>query len=299
MGLGAIGWPPKPPAVEARVVGRVHSRGRDRAVIAHHYDLSNRFYELILDESMAYSAAYFTGADQSLADAQRAKLDLICAKLQLTDGMRLLDVGCGWGSLILHAAEHYGVTATGVTLSAQQLDFVQKRIAERGLSDRITVQLCDYRDLEITQPFDAVASIEMGEHVGEQNYPQYVATLHRALAPRARLLLQQMSRRSGTAPGGGPFIEAYIAPDMHMRPVSETIGFLERADFEVIGLQNLRTHYARTANVWRENFESNYDELVALAGEAVARVWRLYLIGGAMSFADGRMGVDQILSVRT
>jgi cyclopropane fatty-acyl-phospholipid synthase-like methyltransferase/DUF1365 family protein len=297
--LGAIGWRPKPPAIEARVVGRVHSRGRDRAVIAHHYDLSNRFYELILDESMAYSAAYFTGPDQSLADAQRAKLDLICAKLQLTEGMRLLDVGCGWGSLILHAAEHYGVTATGVTLSAQQLDFVQKRIAERGLSDRVTVQLCDYRDLEITQPFDAVASIEMGEHVGEQNYPQYVATLHRALAPGARLLLQQMSRRSGTAPGGGPFIEAYIAPDMHMRPVSETIGFLERADFEVIGLQNLRTHYARTAYAWRENFEANYDELVALAGEAVARVWRLYLIGGAMSFADGRMGVDQILSVRT
>jgi cyclopropane fatty-acyl-phospholipid synthase-like methyltransferase/DUF1365 family protein len=296
--LGAIGRPPKPPAVEARIAGKVHTRSRDRAVIAHHYDLSNEFYELILDESMAYSSAVFADPELSLAEAQRAKLDLICRKLKLEPGMRLLDVGCGWGALILHAAEHYGVTATGITLSTQQREFVSKRVAERGLAERVTVNLCDYRDLEVNEPFDGVASIEMGEHVGLENYPTYVTTLSRALAPGGRLLLQQMSRRAGTAPGGGPFIEAYIAPDMHMRPLSETAGFLERAGFEISSVDSFRSDYALTARRWLENFERNYAALVELAGEPLARVWRLYLVGGALSFEDGRMGVEQILATR-
>jgi cyclopropane-fatty-acyl-phospholipid synthase len=296
--LGAIGRPPKPPAVEARIAGKLHTRSRDRAVIAHHYDLSNEFYELILDESMAYSSAVFADPALPLADAQKAKLDRICRQLDLKPGMRLLDVGCGWGSLILHAAEHYGVTATGITLSTRQREFVAKRVAERGLADRVTVSLCDYRDLEIDRPFDAVASIEMGEHVGLENYPAYVTTLFRALAPGGRLLLQQMSRRTGTAPGGGPFIEAYIAPDMHMRPLSETAGFLERAGFEIRSVDNFRSDYALTARRWLENFERNYAALVDLAGDQVARVWRLYLVGGALSFEDGRMGVEQILATR-
>jgi cyclopropane-fatty-acyl-phospholipid synthase len=212
--------------------------------------------------------------------------------------MRLLDVGCGWGALILHAAEHYGVTATGITLSTQQREFVSKRVAERGLAERVTVNLCDYRDLEVNEPFDGVASIEMGEHVGLENYPTYVTTLFRALAPGGRLLLQQMSRRAGTAPGGGPFIEAYIAPDMHMRPLSETAGFLERAGFEISSVDSFRSDYALTARRWLDNFERNYAALVELAGEPVARVWRLYLVGGALSFEDGRMGVEQILATR-
>jgi cyclopropane-fatty-acyl-phospholipid synthase len=297
--LGAIGPRPPLPAAEARLSGRLHTRRRDRAAIAHHYDLSNEFYELLLDESMAYSSAYYTHAGQGLADAQRAKLDLVCRKLGLRPGMRLLDVGCGWGSLILHAAEHYGVHATGITLSAQQRDFVAKRIADRGLHERIDVRMQDYRELTDTDgSFDAVASIEMGEHVGAEQYPTYAGILYRALRPGGPLLLQQMSRRHGAAPGGGPFIEKYIAGDMHMRPVSQTLRYLEFAGFEVRDVEAMREHYVRTARHWVETLESNWDAFAALLGEEVARVWRLYLVGGAASFEAGRMGVDQVLCVK-
>ncbi|MFN2518962.1 MAG: class I SAM-dependent methyltransferase [Jatrophihabitantaceae bacterium] len=297
--LGAIGLAPKPPASEARLTGRLHTRSRDRAAISHHYDLSNDFYQLLLDETMAYSSAYFTAPDQSLADAQRAKLDLICRKLDLKPGMRLLDVGCGWGSLILHAAEHYGVLTTGVTLSAQQRDHIAKRVADRGLSDRVTVRLQDYRELAgAGETFDAVSSIEMGEHVGEEQYPIYAGILFGALAPTGRLLLQQMSRRADTAPGGGAFIEGYIAPDMHMRPLPQTLGFLEQAGFEVRDVEAMREHYVTTVQRWIDTFDDKYPQFVALVGEEVARVWRLYLVGGALTFEEGRMGVDQILAVK-
>jgi cyclopropane fatty-acyl-phospholipid synthase-like methyltransferase/DUF1365 family protein len=297
--LGALGRPPTPPASEARLRGRLHTALRDRAAIAHHYDLSNEFYELLLDDTMAYSSAYFTHDGQSLVDAQRAKLDLICRKLDLKPGMRLLDVGCGWGSHILHAAEHYGVHATGITLSAQQRDFVAKRIADRGLTDRVEVRLQDYRELaDAEETFDAVSSIEMGEHVGEEQYPTYAGIMYRALKPTGRLLLQQMSRRSDAAPGGGAFIEAYIAPDMHMRQPSQTLRHLETAGFELRDVEGMREHYVRTVEHWIETFESRYPEFVALQGEEVARVWRLYLVGGALAFEEGRMGVDQFLAVR-
>ena len=295
--LGAIGRRPPAPASQARLTGGLHSRARDRAAIAHHYDLSNEFYSLVLDESMAYSSAYYPTPDAPLARAQQAKLDLICRKLALRPGLRLLDVGCGWGSLSLHAAEHFGVRVLGVTLSAQQHDFISKRIAERNLGDRVEVRVQDYRELR-EQPFDAVSSIEMGEHVGEHNYPTYAGTLFGHLRPGGRLVLQQMSRRADAAPGGGPFIENYIAPDMHMRPVSDTLGFLERAGFEIRHVQALREHYVRTVADWSETFEEHYREAVAMVGEEVARVWRLYLVGGALSFEEGRMGVEQILAVR-
>jgi cyclopropane-fatty-acyl-phospholipid synthase len=294
--LGAIGRPPAPPASEARLAGRLHTRRRDRAAIAHHYDLSNDFYALLLDETMAYSSAFFERPEQSLADAQRAKLDLVCRKLELRPGQRLLDVGCGWGSLVLHAAEHYGVSATGITLSAQQRDFVAKRIADRGLADRVEVRLQDYRD--VTGSFDAVGSIEMGEHVGEQQYPAYARVLFDALRPGGRLVLQQMSRRLGTAPGGGAFIESYIAPDMHMRPMSETVRHLENAGFEVRGMQAMREHYVTTVRHWIDALEDRWGDVAELVGEEVARVWRLYLVGGALAFEEGRMGVDQYTAVR-
>jgi cyclopropane-fatty-acyl-phospholipid synthase len=302
--LGLLSWsslsrPPAPPSSQARLRGRLHSLTRDRDAIAHHYDLSNDFYALLLDDTMAYSSAYFTHTGQSLVDAQRAKLDLICRKLDLKPGMRLLDVGCGWGSLVLHAAEHYGVHATGITLSAQQRDLVAKRIADRGLTDRVEVRLQDYRELADTgETFDAVSSIEMGEHVGEGQYPTYAGIMYRALKPTGRLLLQQMSRRADSAPGGGAFIEAYIAPDMHMRQPSQTVRHLETAGFELRDVEAMREHYVRTVEHWIATFESRYDEFVALQGEEVARVWRLYLVGGALAFEEGRMGVDQFLAVR-
>ena len=300
--LGALGPPPKPPASEARLSGRLHTRRRDRQAISHHYDLSNDFYQLLLDDHMAYSSAYYTEPGQSLYDAQTAKLDLICRKLELKPGMRLLDVGCGWGSLILYAAQHYGVHATGITLSAEQRDFIAGRVAERGLADHVDVRLQDYREFgelpEAAGTFDAVGSIEMGEHVGEEQYPTYVAIMHAALKPAGRMLLQQMSRRVDAAPGGGAFIERYIAPDMHMRPLWQTLRHLQNEGFEVLGVEAMREHYVRTVEQWIDTFERRYGEFVALAGEEVARVWRLYLVGGGLAFEEGRMGVDQLLAVK-
>ncbi len=200
----------------------------------------------------------------------------------------------------LHAAHRYGVRATGITLSAGQRDFTVARAAERGLTDSVEVRLQDYRDFDGTSAgaFDAVASIEMGEHVGERLYPSYVAVLDRALRPGCRLLLQQMSRRADAAPGGGPFIEAYIAPDMHMRPLWQTLRYLQDAGFEIRSVAAVREHYARTAEHWMNTLESRFGEFVALQGEEVARFWRLYLAGGILAFEEGRMGVDQVLAVK-
>jgi cyclopropane-fatty-acyl-phospholipid synthase len=298
--LGAFGRPPKAPASQARLRGRLHSMSRDRAAISHHYDLSNDFYALILDPHMAYSCAYFASdaPTYTLQDAQRDKLDLVCRKLGLVDagpGHRHLDIGCGWGSLSLFAAEEYGVHVVGVTIAAEQKAFVDARIAERGLGDLVEIRLQDYRDVP-DGPFDTISSIEMGEHVGERNYPVFARGIHDLLRPGGRALVQQMSRT--TRPGGGPFIEAFIAPDMHMRPVGETIALLEKAGLEVRDVHALREHYVRTVDAWYATFERNWDRVVGLVGEEVARVWRLYLVGGALAFEEGRMGVDQILMAR-
>jgi cyclopropane-fatty-acyl-phospholipid synthase len=279
------------------VRGRLHSPLRDRRAISHHYDLSNEFYSLILEESMAYSCGYHASDEVTLEEAQHAKLSLVCRKLGLESGMTLLDVGCGWGSLSLHAAEHFGARVTGVTIAAEQKKFIDARIAERGLGDRVEIRLQDYRDVPERGTFDAVSSIEMGEHVGEGNYPTYAEVLHRSVRPGGRVLVQQMSRQ-GRWPGGGPFIESFIAPDMHMRPVGDTVAYLERGGLEVRDVHGLREHYVRTVQGWLERFESNVGRLTELVGEEVVRVWRLYLVGGAMAFRDGRMGVDQILMVR-
>jgi cyclopropane-fatty-acyl-phospholipid synthase len=292
--LGPPLRPPEPPAAELRVRGRLHSRARDQAVIAGHYDLPAAFYQLILDPSMAYSCALWDGA-KDLKGAQKAKLDLIMGKLALEPGQRLLDVGCGWGSLTLHAARAR-VQVTGVTLSREQGGFVRQRARGLGLAERADVRIQDYRD-PIGETYDAAASIEMGEHVGDAQYPRFCAALYRRLKPGGRLLIQQMSR-SGRARGGGPFIESYITPDMDMRPVGDTIKLIEKAGFEVTGVQAMREHYVRTIRAWAENFERNLPAIEEILTPEQVRVWRLYLAGGALAFEEGRMGVDQILATR-
>lgn len=292
-----LGPRPAQAGPEAAVSGRLHSRDRDRQVISHHYDLSNDFYELILDPNLVYSCGYWTSTDPgyTVAEAQLDKLDVICRKLGLGDRSRLLDVGCGWGALAMHAAEHFGTRVTAVTLSQRQHRFATERAKTRGLSDRVEFRLADYREID-GERFDAVSAVEMGEHVGRHGYPGFVKRLRSMLGPGGRLLIQQMSRR-GRFPGGGPFIETYIAPDMHMRPVGQTVDLIEGGGFEVRDVEAMREHYGRTIRAWHATFEDRWERVVDLVGETTARVWRLYLVGAALAFEDGRMGVDQILAV--
>ncbi|MFJ6251864.1 MULTISPECIES: class I SAM-dependent methyltransferase [unclassified Streptomyces] len=299
VGLGAAGPPPRRPGGRARLGGRLHTTGRDRAAISHHYDLSNDFYALLLDESMAYSCGYWTRPDDpsyGLADAQRDKSELICRKLGLRAGDRLLDVGCGWGSLAAHAAREHKVRVTAVTLSRAQRDFVVDRCVREGVADLVDVELGHWRHIDAAG-FDAASTVEMGEHVGDAEYPEFAAKLRGALRPGGRLFVQQMSR-GANAPGGGPFIETYIAPDMHMRPVGRTVDVLESAGFEARHVESVREHYVRTIDAWRDRLESEWPRFEALVGTTTCRVWRLYLVGASLAFSERRMGVDQVLAVR-
>ncbi|PJJ56823.1 cyclopropane-fatty-acyl-phospholipid synthase [Mumia flava] len=303
---GAFGPPPPAPPSQVRVRGRLHSRTRDRDVIRQHYDLTTDFYALILDDRMTYSSAYVTHGDlggeesaaYSLADAQRDKLDLVCRKVGLDrGGRRLLDVGCGWGALSLYAAQTYGARVTGVTISAEQHAYVTERARRLGLEDRVEIRLQDYRDVD-DGPYDAVASLEMGEHAGDAGYPAYVETLRRNVAEDGRVLVQQMSRPRGKHPGGGPFIESFIAPDMTMRPLADTVALIEAGGLDVVDTEEMGLHYAWTVRAWQRRFEANRDAIRRLVGDEVVRVWELYLAGGLLTFEQGRMGVDQIVARR-
>ncbi|WP_033414847.1 SAM-dependent methyltransferase [Actinomycetospora chiangmaiensis] len=307
--LGLLGPKPAPPPEAIRLprFAKLHSKLRDRAVIHHHYDAGNDFYELILDRNMAYSSGYWADlsapvTEANLVAAQHAKLDMICRKLGLGPGSTLLDVGCGWGSLPIHAAKYFGAHVRGVTIATEQRDHINQRIRAEGLADKVQVDLVDYRDvptrIEGYGEFDAVSSIEMGEHVGDGNYPTFASILFGALHPGGRALVQQMSRRPGDHPGGGPFIETYVTPDMVMRPVGDTLTLLQRAGLEVRDVHVMREHYVPTCRAWIATLERNWDRAVALAGERGARMWRLYLVGAALAFEENRMGVDQILLAR-
>jgi cyclopropane-fatty-acyl-phospholipid synthase len=300
--LGAIGpRPPLPPEEARRLPGSRHSLRRDRTAISHHYDVGNDFYRLVLGPSMVYSCAYWTPEASTLEQAQEAKIDLICRKLGLRPGMRLLDVGCGWGSLLLHAARHYGVTGVGITLSGEQARGARERIAEAGLTERLTIRLQDYREVD-DGPFDAISSVGMAEHVGTEQYRRYAGLLHALLAPGGRLLNHQIARRP-SAPGEryrtSPFISAYVFPDGDLSPVGETVSLLEQAGFEVRDVESLREHYALTLRAWVGNLEADWDRATRLTSVGRARVWRLYMAASALAFEENRIGVNQVLAVRT
>ncbi|MCC3776904.1 cyclopropane-fatty-acyl-phospholipid synthase family protein, partial [Streptomyces sp. UNOB3_S3] len=294
--------PPAPPAEEARRGGGpLHSLRRDRQAISHHYDVGNAFYEHVLGPSMVYSCAYWESPESTLEEAQRAKLDLVCRKLGLKPGMRLLDVGCGWGSMALHAAREYGVDVVAVTLSEEQAAYARKRVAGAGLADRIEVRVQDYREVS-DGPFDAVSSIGMAEHVGSARYAGYAADLYALLRPGGRLLNHQIARRPLRDEGGyrvDEFIDRYVFPDGELAPVGRTVAQLEEAGFEVRDVEALREHYALTLRRWVANLEAQWDEAVRLTSPGRARVWRLYMAASALAFERNRIGVNQVLAIRT
>ncbi|MEU6879243.1 cyclopropane-fatty-acyl-phospholipid synthase family protein [Streptomyces sp. NPDC046712] len=293
--------PPAPPAEEMRRrSGSRHSKRRDKQAISHHYDVGNDFYELVLGPSMVYSCAYWTEGG-TLEDAQRDKLDLIARKLNLKEGDRLLDVGCGWGSMAIHAAREYGAQVVGITLSREQAAFARKRIAEEGLTDRIEIRVQDYRDVK-DGPYDAISSIGMAEHVGAVRYREYADILHALLRPGGRLLNHQISRRpepDEAAYQVDPFIDAYVFPDGELAPMGRTLSTLEDAGFEVRDVEAIREHYALTLRRWVANLEGDWDRAVRNTSPGRARIWRLYMAASAVSFERNRIGVNQFLAVKT
>ena len=297
---GALGRPLPPPPEEARLAGRLHSRSRDAAAVTHHYDVSNEFYGLVLGPSMTYSCAVWSDPGVGLEAAQEAKHELVCRKLGLRPGMRLLDVGCGWGGLVLHAARHHGVRATGVTLSAEQAELARQRVRAAGLADRVEIRLQDYRDVP-DGPYDAVASVGMVEHVGEANLPGYFAALRSLLAPGGRLLNHGITTAAGRTAmkDRRGFIQRYVFPDGELPEVGVVVSAAERAGLEVRHEENLREHYALTLRAWVANLESDYERAEKLVGPARARIWRLYMAGSALGFEAGNIELHQVLAVRS
>ncbi len=299
--LGLIGTPPRPPAEESHLAGRRHSTARDAAAIAHHYDVGNDFYRLLLGPTMTYSCAYWPeGESQTLDSAQVAKCDLVARKLDLQAGMRVLDVGCGWGTFALHAAQHYGTSVVAITLSQEQAAFARTRVAAAGVADLVDVRVQDYREVD-DGPYDAISSIGMAEHVGADTLPEYAAALHRLLRPEGRLLNHAISRRPGPRPRPSKtsFIDRYVFPDGELVPMATMVAVLEEAGFEVRDVQSLREHYTLTLRAWLANLEREWDRAVALSSAARARIWRLYIAGSALGFQANRIGVNQVLGVRT
>ncbi|MEC5198463.1 cyclopropane-fatty-acyl-phospholipid synthase [Arthrobacter sp. PL16] len=298
--VGALGLPPAPPPEEMNVTrsGRKHSRKRDAAAISHHYDVGNEFYALVLGRSMVYSCAVWEQENIGLDAAQEAKLDLVCRKLGLRPGMRVLDVGCGWGSFALHAAQIYGVDVVGVTLSKEQAALGQERVGAAGLANQIEIRVQDYRDVH-DRPFDAISSIGMAEHVGGDHIGSYASHLYGLLRPGGRLLNHAISWNAGEMPPDpDSFIPRYVFPDGEMLSLTVTLGALESAGLEVLDVEALRRHYALTLRAWVRNLEENWDEAVRLTSEGRARVWRLYMASSALGFERGLNGVNQVLVQR-
>jgi cyclopropane-fatty-acyl-phospholipid synthase len=315
--VAALSEPPPVPPEEIDLGGmwRRHSKRRDRAAISHHYDVGNEFYELVLGPSLTYSCAVFEAPDDTLEQAQANKYELICRKLGLQPGDRLLDVGCGWGGMVLHAARHHGVSAVGVTISRQQEARARRRVAEAGLGGKVEIRFQDYRDVA-DGPYDAISSIGMFEHVGLAHLEEYFAVLHGALRPGGRLLNHQIgrppspdstlgsvlaplreARRAAMAPRG--FINRYVFPDGALHEVGTVVSAMQRHGFEVRHVESLREHYALTLRHWVANLEANWDAAVAATSEGRARVWRLYMAAASLMFERGKTQVHQVLGVAT
>ncbi|GAB3680966.1 class I SAM-dependent methyltransferase [Actinocorallia lasiicapitis] len=291
----------RPPAQEVRRTSkwRRHTKARDAEAIQHHYDVSNKFYEWVLGPSMAYTCAVYPTLGSSLEEAQALKFDLVARKLGLEPGMRLLDVGCGWGGMVMHAAREYGVKALGVTLSKQQAEWAQKAIAEAGLSELAEVRHLDYRDVP-EAGFDAVSSIGLTEHIGQANVPAYFAFLNRKLKPGGRMLNHSITRPDNTQASIRPdgFINRYVFPDGELEGPGFLLTAMNDSGFEIRHEENLREHYAMTLRDWCRNLDDHWDEAVAEVGEATARVWRLYMAGCRLGFDKNAIQLHQILGVK-
>lgn len=299
--VGAVGLPPAPPAQEIHLHGTIHGRRRDSRAIVHHYDVGNDFYRLVLGPSLTYSCAYWPDGIDDLESAQTAKYELICRKLDLKPGERLLDVGCGWGGMVMHAAMHHGVTAVGITLSREQARLARARVAQTGLDGRVEIRVQDYRSVH-DGPFDAISSIGMFEHVGLARMHEYLADLYALLRPEGRVLNHAISRPQPTrrsAIAKRSFMDRYVFPDAELLEVGTVVSAMQSHRLEVRDVESLREHYARTLRAWVTNLESHWDDAQQLVGPARARVWRLYMAGSALGFEHNRLAVHQVLAVRT
>jgi len=314
--------PIAPPTIEARQKGLLHSKSRDKQAISHHYDVSNEFYEMILGPTMAYSCAVFDSPEDSLEDAQIRKVDLVARKLDLAPGMRLLDVGCGWGTMAIHAARVYGASVVGVTLSEPQQRFATERAKAAGVEDLVEFRVQDFRDVN-DGPFDAISSIGMFEHVGRRSMELYIRSLYHLLKPGGRFLnhaigrpatrdlnpnptrIKELTRQASIAAGlrgpsrvHSPFIERYVFPDGELHEVGTLVSMFQAHGFEVRHLEGLREHYALTLRQWVKNLEARWDQACAEVGAERARVWRLYMAGSAVGFERHHLEIHQVLCVR-
>jgi cyclopropane-fatty-acyl-phospholipid synthase len=285
--------PPRPPAAELKPKGRKHSKVRDARAVRHHYDVANEYFALFLDDSMTYSCGIFSRGAETLEEAQETKLELICSKLELEMGQRVLDVGCGWGSFAIHAADRHGVEVVGITLSEPQAALARRQVADAGLSDRVDIRVLDYRDLA-GERFDAIASIGMVEHVGEEQIDVYAQRLVALLSPGGRLLNHGIARLRHGEPPAGPFSERYVFPDGEPLHLSRVLLALERAGVEPEHVEGFRADYAETLRHWARRLDEHLEDAVRLAGPERTRVWRLYLRAARNGFETGFTSVYQV-----